>query len=203
MSLIFYNVFPQSNALCTHFFTMCLNPVAWSLSETEGYSLPRPVCTKLTHLLIIDDLKVYRTECFIWNQAGYSWKIYQLCNAGHWVKLEPQEMPCNACQERWERSFARVEPQQTPSQFQNCNAPFKRQGRLWLMIGYQVGRNIHSAIKSMQQCRNCTRTQIPHESHSDVWKESCWSQKQISSQRSWKQVSCYVWQNIHNWGAKL
>lgn len=78
-----------------------VNQVAgWSLSATEGYRLPRPVGTKLTHLLFIHNLKVYRTECILWSQAGHSLKIYQLCDAGHGFTLAPQGMPCNTRQER-------------------------------------------------------------------------------------------------------
>ena len=36
-----------------------LNPVAWKLRSTEGYRLSRPVGSKVTNLLYIDDLKVF------------------------------------------------------------------------------------------------------------------------------------------------
>ena len=38
---------------------MCLNPVAWKLCSTEGYRLSRPVGSKVTNLLYIDDFKVF------------------------------------------------------------------------------------------------------------------------------------------------
>ena len=38
---------------------MCLNPVAWKLCSAEGYRLSRPVGSKVTNLLYIDDLKVF------------------------------------------------------------------------------------------------------------------------------------------------
>ena len=38
---------------------MFLNPVAWLLGATEGYRLSKPIGTKVTHLLYIDDLKVF------------------------------------------------------------------------------------------------------------------------------------------------
>ena len=42
-----------------HKFTLCLNPVAWRLSSTEGYRLSKPIASKITNLLYIDDLKVF------------------------------------------------------------------------------------------------------------------------------------------------
>ena len=50
---------PQGDALCPRLFTLCLNPVAWRLGETEGYRLSKPIGVKVTDLLYIDDLKVF------------------------------------------------------------------------------------------------------------------------------------------------
>ena len=50
---------PQGDALCPRLFTLCLNPVAWLLKSTEGYRLSKPLKTKVTHLLYIDDLKIF------------------------------------------------------------------------------------------------------------------------------------------------
>ena len=50
---------PQGDALCPRLFTLCINPVAWKLAATEEYRLSRPVSTSITHLLYIDDLKIY------------------------------------------------------------------------------------------------------------------------------------------------
>ena len=50
---------PQGDALCPRLFTSCLNPVAWMLKATEGYKLSKPISTKITDLLYIDDLKVF------------------------------------------------------------------------------------------------------------------------------------------------
>ena len=50
---------PQGHALCPRLFTLCINPVAWKLAATEGYRLSRPVSTSITHLLYMDDLKIY------------------------------------------------------------------------------------------------------------------------------------------------
>ena len=50
---------PQGDALCPQLFTLCLNPVAWKLSVTEGYRLSKPLDVKITNLLYIDDLKIF------------------------------------------------------------------------------------------------------------------------------------------------
>ena len=41
------------------YLPVCLNPVAWRLSSTEGYRLLKPITSKITNLLYIDDLKVF------------------------------------------------------------------------------------------------------------------------------------------------
>ena len=50
---------PQGDSLCQRLFTLCSNPVAWKLRSTEGYRLSRPVGSKVTNLLYINDLKVF------------------------------------------------------------------------------------------------------------------------------------------------
>ena len=49
----------QGDALCPRLFTLCMNPVAWMLKATEGYKLSRPIGSKITDLLYIDDLKIF------------------------------------------------------------------------------------------------------------------------------------------------
>ena len=49
----------QGDALCPHLFRLCLNPVASLLSAFQGYRLSKPLETKVTHLLYVDDLKVF------------------------------------------------------------------------------------------------------------------------------------------------
>ena len=44
------------NALCP---TVCLNPIAWKVSASEGYRISKPIDTKVTDLLYIDDLKIF------------------------------------------------------------------------------------------------------------------------------------------------
>ena len=50
---------PQGDSLCPRLFTICLNPIAWSLKATEEYRLSKPLSTKVTDLRYIDDLKIY------------------------------------------------------------------------------------------------------------------------------------------------
>ena len=60
----------QGDALCPRLFTVCLNPIAWKISAFEGYRLSKPIDTKVTDLLYIDDLKIFaasesRLSCVI------------------------------------------------------------------------------------------------------------------------------------------
>ena len=50
---------PQGDALCPRLFTMCINPIAWNLKATDGYKLSKPIEGKITHLLYVDDMKVF------------------------------------------------------------------------------------------------------------------------------------------------
>ena len=50
---------PQGDALCPRLFAMCLNPIAWKISATEGYRLSKPISFKVTDLPHIDDLKIF------------------------------------------------------------------------------------------------------------------------------------------------
>ena len=40
-------------------FILCLNPIAWKVRATEGCRLSKPISTKITHLLYIDDMKFF------------------------------------------------------------------------------------------------------------------------------------------------
>ena len=40
-------------------FILCLNPIAWKVRATEGYRISKPISTKITHLLYIDDMKLF------------------------------------------------------------------------------------------------------------------------------------------------
>ena len=46
-------------ALCPRLFTVCLNPIAWKISASEGYRISKPIDTKVTDLLYIDDLEIF------------------------------------------------------------------------------------------------------------------------------------------------
>ena len=58
-SIWFLKGLPQGDALCPRLFTLCLSPVAWLLGATEGYRPSKPIGTKVTHLLYIDDFKAF------------------------------------------------------------------------------------------------------------------------------------------------
>ena len=57
--ITFRSGLPQSDALCPRLFTLCMNPVAGSLKDTEGYKVSRPIGSKITDLLYIDDRKIF------------------------------------------------------------------------------------------------------------------------------------------------
>ena len=61
---------PQGDSLFPRLFTVCLNPIAWKTSASERYRLSKPIDTKVTDLLYIDDLKIFaasksRLSCVI------------------------------------------------------------------------------------------------------------------------------------------
>ena len=49
----------QGDSFCVTLFIMSLNPIAWYLRSTEGYSLSSSSTLKITHVLFVDDLKTY------------------------------------------------------------------------------------------------------------------------------------------------
>ena len=53
---------PQGDSLCPTLFTLSLNPTARKLRTTSGHKLSKPISCKLTHLLYIDDLKMYASS---------------------------------------------------------------------------------------------------------------------------------------------
>ena len=53
---------PQGDSLCPRLFTLCLNPITWSLEATEGYKLSKPISAKVSYLMYIDDLKVFASS---------------------------------------------------------------------------------------------------------------------------------------------
>ena len=52
----------QEDSFCVRLFTLALNPIAWYLRSTEGYTLSHAPDRKITHLLFVDDLKSYHTS---------------------------------------------------------------------------------------------------------------------------------------------
>ena len=55
--IVFKKGLPQGDVLCPTLSTICLNPVARCTSE--GYKISKPISTRVTDLLYIDDLKVF------------------------------------------------------------------------------------------------------------------------------------------------
>ncbi|PFX33106.1 Retrovirus-related Pol polyprotein from type-1 retrotransposable element R2 [Stylophora pistillata] len=89
----FHKGLPQGDALCPRLFTLCLNPVAWLLNATEGYRLSKPLSARITHLLYVDDLKVFaasetklnqvlRSTCTAMQDMGLHWNPKK-CSAIH------------------------------------------------------------------------------------------------------------------------
>ena len=49
----------QGDSFCVNLFTLCINPIAWYLRATEGYTFSHDKTSKITHTLFVDDLKSY------------------------------------------------------------------------------------------------------------------------------------------------
>ena len=63
-TITFRKGLPQGDALCPRLFMLCLNPIAWLYNAAEGYKLSKPLSSKVTHLLYVDDRKVFAaSEC--------------------------------------------------------------------------------------------------------------------------------------------
>jgi len=58
-TIMFTKDLPQSDALCPRLFTVCLNPIAWKISASDGYRLSKPIDGKAKDLPNIDDLTVF------------------------------------------------------------------------------------------------------------------------------------------------
>ena len=57
--ITFKRALPQGDACCLRLFTLFLNAIAWNLKASEAYKLSKRISLKTTHLLYIDDLKVF------------------------------------------------------------------------------------------------------------------------------------------------
>ena len=68
----------QGDSFCVTLFIMSLNPIAWYLRSTEGYSLSSNPALKITLVLFVDDLKTYhKSDC---KAAVISSKLKQMFN---------------------------------------------------------------------------------------------------------------------------
>ena len=61
-TIMFRKGLPQGDALCSRPFTVCLNPIAWKISASDGYRLSKPIDAKVTDLLYIDVLKIFEAS---------------------------------------------------------------------------------------------------------------------------------------------
>ena len=57
--ITFKRALSQGDEFCLRLFTLCLIAIAWNLKATEAYKLSKRISLKTTHLLYIDDLKVF------------------------------------------------------------------------------------------------------------------------------------------------
>ena len=58
----FLDGLPKDDALCPMLFKVCLNPITWKISASEGFKLSKPISVKVTDLLYIDDLKIFASS---------------------------------------------------------------------------------------------------------------------------------------------
>ena len=58
----FLNGLPKGDALCPMLFKVCLNPITWKISASEGYKLSKRISVKVTDLLYICDLKIFASS---------------------------------------------------------------------------------------------------------------------------------------------
>jgi len=83
----------QGDSFCVKLFTLCLNPIAWYLHTTEGYTLTHEKKVKITHCLFVDDLKSYHKNAVkaatitnklqkMFKDIGLTWGINK-CAAVH------------------------------------------------------------------------------------------------------------------------
>ena len=49
----------QGDSFVVKLFVLCLDPIAWTIRGYEGYKLTHDRTLKITHLLFVDDLKLY------------------------------------------------------------------------------------------------------------------------------------------------
>ena len=49
----------QGDSYCPDLYTLAMNLVSWKIRSTEGYKMSKPLTSRVTHTLFIDDLKGY------------------------------------------------------------------------------------------------------------------------------------------------
>ena len=49
----------QGDVITPNLYTLSMNPISWELRRFQGYKLSKPLLSKITHVLFIDDLKSY------------------------------------------------------------------------------------------------------------------------------------------------
>ena len=90
---------PQGDALCPRLFTVCLNPIAWKISASEGYKLSKPISVKVTDHLYIDDLKIFASSESKLNRVMESTK-YAMEDVG--LQWNSKKCAVVHVQSRWE-----------------------------------------------------------------------------------------------------
>ena len=109
---------PQGDALCPRLFTLCINPVSWMLKATEGCRLSKPIGKAVTHLLYIDDFKIFAASRDKLRRAmaavrgamkdiGLEWNERK-CSVAHVKRgtLEPEESESAGDSEREVKSLS-------------------------------------------------------------------------------------------------
>ncbi|PFX18510.1 Retrovirus-related Pol polyprotein from type-1 retrotransposable element R2 [Stylophora pistillata] len=87
---------PQGDALCPRLFTVCLNPIAWKISVSEGYRLSEPIESKVRDLLYIDELKIFASS-----ESGLSCVMKSVKTALEDVGLQWNPKKCAVVHLKW------------------------------------------------------------------------------------------------------
>ena len=83
-------VYRKGKSFCVQLFTMCLNPTAWYIRSTEGYSISKDKNRRVTHNLFVDDLKTYYKSQ---SKASLIWYQHRQRNVRrYWTFLGVTEM---------------------------------------------------------------------------------------------------------------
>lgn len=79
---------------------MCLKPVAWKISATEGYRISKSI-TRVTELLYIDSLKIFAvtSESKLQHDVDKDGQVgYGRCG----TRVEPQQVRSGSCEKEIE-----------------------------------------------------------------------------------------------------